>query len=288
MSSTVKFTKPKSRQTTVFVRYTILIIFAIIMSYPLLWLVGASFKSNHEIFSSASIFPSHIDFSSYVNGWKTKTEYTFTTYFFNTFKYVIPKVILTTISSTMVAYGFARFPIFGKKIWFSCMMLTILLPPSVLMVPQYLMFREFGWLDSYLPLVVPTAFAVQGFFVFMVTQFLRGIPRDMEEAAIIDGANSFQVLIYVVIPLIKPAIISVALFQFMWSMNDFLGPLIYISSVENYPVSLALKIAMDVTEATNWNEILAMSVVTLLPSIIIFFMAQRTFVEGISSGAIKS
>ncbi len=278
----------QKRQIAAILRYVILIIFAIIMSYPLLWLVGASFKSNHEIFSSASVFPSNIDFSSYINGWKTKTEYTFLTYFLNTFKYVIPKVILTTISSILVAYGFARFPIPGKKIWFSCMMLTILLPTSVLMVPQYLMYKEFGWLDTFFPLVVPTAFAVQGFFVFMVTQFLRGIPIDMEEAAIIDGASSFQVLFYVVVPLIKPAIISVALFQFMWSMNDFLGPLIYISSVDKYPVSLALKMAMDVTEATNWNEILAMSVVTLIPSITIFFMAQKTFVEGISSGAIKS
>ncbi len=288
MSKKHLLTRSQKSQMAVFVRYAILISFAIVMSYPLLWLVGASFKSNHEIFSSASIFPSHIDFSSYINGWKTKTEYTFLVYFLNTFKYVIPKVILTTISSVMVAYGFARYPIFGKKIWFTCMMITILLPTSVLMVPQYLMFREFKWLDSYLPLIVPTAFAVQGFFVFMVTQFLRGVPIDMEEAAIIDGANAVQVLYYIVIPLIKPAIISVALFQFMWSMNDFLGPLIYVSSVEKYPVSLALKIAMDVTEATNWNEILAMSVVTLLPSIFIFFMAQRNFVEGISSGAIKS
>ncbi|KAE9776513.1 ABC transporter permease subunit, partial [Escherichia coli] len=138
-----------------------------------------------------------------VNGWKTGTEYNFGHYMLNTFKYVIPKVILTIISSTIVAYGFARFEIPWKKFWFATLITTMLLPSTVLLIPQYLMFREMGMLNSYMPLYLPLAFATQGFFVFMLIQFLRGVPRDMEEAAQIDGCNSFQVLWYVVVPILK-------------------------------------------------------------------------------------
>jgi oligogalacturonide transport system permease protein len=121
----------------------------------------------------------------------------------------------------------------------------------------------------------------------MLIQFLRGVPRDMEEAAQIDGCNSLQVLWYVVVPILKPAIISVALFQFMWSMNDFIGPLIYVYSVDKYPIALALKMSIDVTEGAPWNEILAMASISILPSIIVFFLAQRYFVQGVTSSGIK-
>ena len=129
--------------------------------------------------------------------------------------------------------------------------------------------------------------AGDAFFVFMLVQFLRAIPRDMEEAARVDGANTFQTLIFIVVPMLAPALISVCLFQFMWTMNDFLGPLIYISSVDKYPVSLALKLSIDTTESFQWNRILAMSVLTILPSLIVFFMAQKYFIEGISTGGVK-
>jgi len=134
---------------------------------------------------------------------------------------------------------------------------------------------------------VPSALAGDAFFVFMLVQFLRAIPRDMEEAARVDGANTIQTLIFIVVPLIMPALISVCLFQFMWTMNDFLGPLIYISSVEKYPVSLALKLSIDTTEAFEWNRVLAMSVLTLAPALAVFFVAQKYFIDGISSGGIK-
>ncbi|MBD3744184.1 carbohydrate ABC transporter permease [Klebsiella pneumoniae] len=204
----------------------------------------------------------------------------------NTFKYVIPKVVLTIISSTIVAYGFARFEIPWKKFWFATLITTMLLPSTVLLIPQYLMFREMGMLNSYLPLYLPLAFATQGFFVFMLIQFLRGVPRDMEEAAQIDGCNSIQCC-GMWWCRSSPAIISVALFQFMWSMNDFIGPLIYVYSVDKYPIALALKMSIDVTEGAPWNEILAMASISILPSIIVFFLAQRYFVQGVTSSGIK-
>ena len=269
------------------VRYLLLSVVGFIMLYPLIWLIGASFKTNAEIFSSPGFIPRNPTFQGYIEGWKTSTAYTFATFFWNTFLIIAPKVIGTAISCTAVAYGFARFDFPGKKILFASLIATLLLPNVVTRIPQYLLFRDIGWLDTFLPLWVPSALAGDAFFVFMLVQFLRAIPRDMEEAARVDGASTWQTLIFVVVPLLTPALISVCLFQFMWSMNDFLGPLIYISSVDKYPVSLALKLSIDATEAFEWNRILAMSVLALTPSLVVFFIAQKYFIEGISAGGVK-
>ncbi len=268
-------------------RYGVLIGVGLLMLYPLLWMVGAAFKPNREIFDSIGFWPQSPTLEGFVEGWRTGTEHTFGTYLLNTFEIIVPKVIVTVISSVVVAFGFARFRVPGRRVLFALLIATVLLPKSVLLIPQYLMFRELGWLDTFLPLYVPAAFATEGFFVFMIVQFMRSVPLEMEEAAVIDGCNSLQVLLYVVVPVIMPAIISVALFQFMWSMNDFLQPLIYLSSVEKYPVSLALKLAIDVTEATSWNQVLAMSTIAVLPSIVLFYAAQKYFVEGITVGSVK-
>jgi oligogalacturonide transport system permease protein len=270
-----------------FVRYTVLFLMGLVMLYPMIWLVGASFKSNAEVFTEIGFWPSRFDFSAYVKGWKTSSEYTFATYFLNSFLIIIPKVIVTVISCVLVAYAFARFDFWGKKFLFSVMVGTMMLPLIILRLPQYLMFKEFGWVDTYLPLIIPSAFATDTFFVFMLVQFLRGIPRDMEEAAQIDGCNALQLLWYILVPILKPAIISVVVFQFIWSMNDFMGPLIYLSSVENYPVSLALKMSIGATEEVEWASVIAISVVALVPSLVVFFLAQRHFIEGAASSGIK-
>ncbi len=268
-------------------RYAVLVAIGLLMLYPLFWMIGGAFKPNHEIFSSIGFIPQQPTLEGFVKGWQTSTEYTFGTYLLNTFEIIVPKVFVTVVSSVLVAFGFARFNVPGKRILFALLIATVLLPKSVLLVPQYLMFRELGWLDSFLPLYVPAAFATEGFFVFMIVQFMRSFPPDMEEAAVMDGCNSLQVLWHVIVPVIMPAIVSVALFQFMWSMNDFLSPLIYLSSVEKYPVALALKLSIDVTEATSWNQILAMSTIALAPSLLLFFAAQKYFVEGITVGSVK-
>jgi oligogalacturonide transport system permease protein len=258
------------------------------MLYPILWLVGASFKSNSEIFSSIGFIPKKVDFTPYAKGWVTGTQYTFTTYFLNTFKIVIPKVIVTVISAVLTAYGFARFKFPGKKVLFGILISTMFLPHIVTRIPMYLFWNKLGMLDRVVPLVVPSAFAVDTFFVFMLIQFMRSIPRELDEAATIDGCGPFRILIEIIIPILKPAIISTALFQFMWTMNDFMGPLIYISTVKKYPVSIALKMAMDTTSGSfDWNQIIAMSIIALVPSILLFLFAQKYFVEGISTSGIK-
>jgi len=272
---------------TRWVRYLVLALVAFVMLYPLLWLIGASFKSNQQICTEVGFWPQSIDFKAYAKGWKTSTEYTFATYFLNSFLITIPRIIVTVISCVLVAYAFARFDFWGKKFLFSVMVATMMLPLIVLRLPQYLVFRELGWLDSYLPMIVPSAFATDTFFIFMLVQFLRSIPRDMEEAAQIDGCNSLQLLWHIIVPMLKPAIISVIVFQFIWTMNDFMGPLIYLASVEKYPVSLALKMSIGATEEVEWANVIAISVVALIPSVAVFFAAQRHFIEGATSSGIK-
>ena len=268
-------------------RYTLLLFVGFVMLYPLIWLVGASFKTNSEIFSGAGFWPQQPTVDGYVKGWETSTPYTFGRFFWNSFLIIMPKVIGTAISCTLAAYAFARFDFPFKKLFFGSVIAILLLPNVVTRIPQYMLFRDLGWLDTFLPLWVPSAFAGDAFFVFMLVQFLRSLPPDMEEAARVDGANSLQTLLYIVVPMLAPALISVCLFQFMWTMNDFLGPLIYLSSVDKYPVSLALKLSIDTTEAFEWNRILAMSVLTITPALVVFFAAQRYFIEGISCGGIK-
>ncbi|TCW34987.1 oligogalacturonide ABC transporter membrane protein [Thermohydrogenium kirishiense] len=269
-------------------RYIILTVGAIIMLYPILWLIGASFKTNSEIFTSIGIIPKTMNFSPYIKGWITQTQYTFTTYFINSFKIVIPKVIFTVFSSVITAYAFSRFDIPYKNLLFSALISTMFLPQIVTRIPLYLLFKQVNLLDTFVPLYANDIFANEAFFVFLLIQFFRTIPKEIDEAAVIDGCNSFELLIKVLVPNLKPAIISVVLFQFLWSMDDFMGPLIYISSVEKYPVSLALRMAIDNTGSIiQWNQIIAMSLIALLPSIILFLSAQKYFVEGIVTTGLK-
>lgn len=271
-------------------RYLILIAVGFIMIYPMIWMLGASFKSsNNEIFSSMGFIPKNPTLDGYKKGWQS-TEYTFITYMLNTFKIVIPKVIGTVISATITAYGFARFQFKGKNMLYALLLSTLFLPQVVLNIPQYLLFRDMGWLTpalSYMPLIVPAFFATDTYFVFMLVQFLRGIPYELEEAAKIDGCNSFQTLLFVITPVLKPSIVSAALFQFMWSSNDFMGPLIYVKTVSKYTASLGLRLSMDADAGFEWNKVLAMSIVTIIPSLIVFFAAQKQFVDGVTAGSVK-
>ena len=166
---------------------------------------------------------------------------------------------------------------------------TLFLPQVVLNVPQYLLYNKFGWVDSpfYLAIWVHCAFATETYFVYQLVQFMRNVPRDLDEAAAIDGCSSFQTLYKVIVPMLGPALVSCALFQFMWSCNDFMGPLLYVSTPGKYPMSLFVKLSMDGDTGFAWNKILALSLISILPQLIVFFCAQDQFVEGISAGAVK-
>ena len=278
------------RTIQVVIRYTVLIAVGIFMIYPLLWMVGATFKPNNEIFSGLNILPKKATFEGYLNAMKNYGgDINIWKAMLNTYSYVIPAVIFTIVSSTLTAYGFGRFKFFGRSVLFAILMSTLFLPQVVLNVPQYIMYNIFGWVGSklYLPLIVPSMFATETYFVFMLIQFLRNIPKELEEAAKIDGCNEIQTLIKVIVPMLKPALVSWALFKFMWASNDFLGPLLYVNNPAKYPATIFVKLAMDSDAGFAWNRILSTSLISILPSIIIFFIAQNQFVEGISAGGVK-
>ncbi|CAN7349190.1 carbohydrate ABC transporter permease [Paenibacillus sp. LjRoot56] len=264
-----------------------LTIFGLIMVYPLIWLFFASFKANNEIFGTLSLFPKHVVWNSYAKGWQGSGQFTFGVFLFNTIKMVVPVVLFTLLSSTVVAYGFARFNFPLKNVLFAIMISTLMLPNAVIIIPRYILFKEFGWLNSYLPFTIPALFACYPFFIFMLVQFFRGLPRELDESATIDGCNSFSILTRILLPLCKPALFSAAIFQFIWTWNDFFNSLIYINSVKKFTLALGLRMSLDVSSAAMWNEVMAMSIVAIVPCVMIFFFAQKYFVEGIATTGLK-
>ncbi len=268
--------------------YIILTLIAAVMIYPLLWLIGASFKSNEEIFSSAWFMPSDFDFSVYKKAWETATPYSMGHYFFNTFLIIIPKTVFAVFSSTVVGYGFARFDFPLKKFFFALLMCSMFMPSIVTVMPSYLMWGVFGLLDTYIPLTLPSLFAAEGTFVFMIVQFMKGIPKEFDEAARIDGCGTIGTLIHIIVPCIRPVLVSISIFTFLWTMNDFINPLIMISSVEKYPISLALRLSSDSTgNGYEQSKLIAMSVIGLIPSITVFAVAQKKFIGGITTGGLS-
>ncbi|MDD3424879.1 carbohydrate ABC transporter permease, partial [Sphaerochaeta sp.] len=184
--------------------------------------------------------------------------------------------------------GFARFEFPFKKTLFTIMLSTMMLPATVILIPRYIFFRNLGWLDSYLPFIVPAMLGCFPFFNFMMVQFFRGLPLELDESGKLDGCNSFIILKDLLLPLCKSAIFSVIVFQFVWTWNDFLNVLIYISSVAKYPVALGLRMTMDISTEFDWNQILAMSLISIAPPIVLFFAAQKYFVEGIATTGMKN
>jgi oligogalacturonide transport system permease protein len=281
-------TRELKNKINLILRYATLIIVGYFMIYPLIWMIFATFKSNAEMFSSISLLPKEWKFDAYTDLGKTiGGQINLFKSMINTYTFVIPKVAFTVISSVITAYAFGRFEFIGKKAMFVVMMSTLFLPQVVLNAPQYVIFNQLGWMNSYMPIVIPSLFAVDTYFVFMLIQFLRGIPRELDEAAEIDGCNALKRLVYVIVPMLKPAVVSCALFQFMWSSNDFMGPLIYVNKVEKYPASIFVKMSMDADAGVAWNRILAVSLIVILPSLVVFFLSQDTFVEGITAGGVK-
>lgn len=271
-----------------FLTYFLLSAGSLIMLYPLLWLIGGSFKSNDELYSSVWFMPSHFDLSVYINAWKTVTPFNMGHYFINTFGIILPKIFLTIVSSVLTAYGFARFDFPFRKLFFALLMGAMFMPAIVTVMPMYMMWSSLDMLDSYIPLTIPSLFAVEGTFVFMLIQFFKGVPREFDEAARIDGCNTLQTLYYVIVPCISPVIVSISVFTFLWTMNEFLTPLIMISSVEKYPLSLLLRLSADSTgDGYELCKLLAMSVLGLLPSIAVFAIAQKKFVGGITAGGLS-
>ena len=264
----------------------VVIILGFFMLYPILWMIANSFKANREIFNSFSLIPSAFNFDNYIRGWKYNNAITFSTFFKNSFLYTSIATAGAVTASACVAYGFARIRFWGNSVFYGIMFLTLMLSYQVIMVPQFIIFQKIGWVNTFLPLIVPQ-FGGQAFFIFLMVQFIRGIPKELDQSAMIDGCGKFSIFLRIIFPLIKPALITSAIFSFYWRWDDFLGPLLYLNRPRNFTVSLALRMFSDPATSTDWGAIFAMGTLSLIPVFLIFIVFQKYIVQGMVTSGLK-
>jgi multiple sugar transport system permease protein len=275
----------RARVTSV-VKHLALIATATLMLYPVLWMVVSSLRPKDQIFQEPGLLLTDIQAGNYPDGWTALAD-PFSTYMMNSAIVVLGAIVGNLVSCSMAAYAFARLEFFGRKPLFAIMLMTIMLPVHVVIVPQYILFSELGWLNTFLPLIVPKLLATDAFFVFLMVQFIRGIPRELDDAARIDGCGHGGIFLRVILPLMTPALATTAIFTFIWTWNDFFSQLIYLTDPDKYTVPVALRSFMDATTGTSWGSMFAMSVVSLVPVFLAFLIGQRFLVRGIATTGIK-
>ena len=277
--------RPQLNTRTV-VYHAFVLAFGFIMLYPLLWMIASSFKPADEVFSTVTaLVPRHVTLENYVQGWAGFGGISFATFFRNSLIYSVAGTILVVCSSTLSAYGFARLRFAGRGIWFVLMLLTLMLPIQVQVVPEYIVFSKLGLLNTFWPLLLPRI-GGQAFFIFMIMQFIRGIPRELDDAASIDGCGEVGIFWRIIVPLITPALVTAAIFSFYFTWGDFLSPLIYLNDPRLYTISVALRTFSDPAGVTNWGAIFAMATLALVPVFAVFVFFQRYLVHGISTAGL--
>ncbi len=261
--------------------------FGFCMVYPVLWMISGAFKDNQQILNGGlTLFPSTVIKTNFATGWKGFGGITFGTFFKNS-------VILTTIatfgtlmSSAFVSYALSRIKFKGRGFWFSCMLATMMLPGQVIMIPSFLIWHKLKLVGTYAPLILPYFFG-QAFFIYQMMQFMKGIPRELDEAAKIDGCSKYGLFFRIILPLLKPSIITTIIIQFYWKWDDYMGPLLYLSNPKKIPVSLAIKQFADATSTTDYGAMFAMSSLSLIPVFLIFLFFNRYLVQGIGTSGLK-
>ncbi len=265
----------------------VIIVLGVGMLYPVAWLISASFKETNTIFSDQGLIPSAFTLDNYVKGWSGIGIVGFGRFFMNSFAISALCVAANVVFCSLTAYAFARLKFKARTFWFTVMMLTMMLPGHVTTIPRYVIFRSLGWLNSLLPMVVPRFFAVDAFFIFLLVQFIRSLPKDLDESAHIDGCGKLGIYTKIIMPLSVPALITTMLFTFLWTWDDFFNQLLYLSTPEKYTVPMGLRLFIDATGISSWGPMFAMSVLSLVPCFILFFSLQRYFVQGIATTGIK-
>ncbi|WP_018637639.1 carbohydrate ABC transporter permease [Parafrankia elaeagni] len=263
-------------------RHAGLITAGLVMLYPVLWLVVSSLRPTELIFREPGIVLDHLETSNYTDGWSALAN-PFGTYMINSVIVVMGCIVGNLVACSMAAYAFARLDFRGRRLWFSIMLVSIMLPIHVVIVPQYILFSQLGWVNTFIPLILPKVLATDAFFVFLMVQFIRGIPRELDEAARIDGCGHVRIFLRVILPLMVPALATTAVFTFIWTWNDFFSQLIYLTKPEMYTVPLGLRAFMDATSTTSWGPMFAMSVLSLVPVFVVFLLGQRFLIKGIAT-----
>ncbi|MFE3858622.1 carbohydrate ABC transporter permease [Streptomyces griseorubiginosus] len=263
-----------------------LVILAVIL-YPVIWVLGASFKPSKDIIASIDLLPAKpvwANFSGLADG---ISGISISTFFVNSLIYAGLAVAGVVLSSSLTAYAFAKIRFAGRNLLFTLMIGTLLLPYHVLLIPQYVMFRKLELVDTLVPLVAGKFLATEAFFVFLMVQFMRGLPRELDEAAKLDGCGHLRTYWSIVLPLCRPALITSAIFTFINAWNDFMGPLIYLNTPDKYTVSLGLMMFRDQEGISNYGSMIAMSLVALIPVIAFFMAFQRYLIDGMATSGLK-
>jgi multiple sugar transport system permease protein len=268
--------------------HVLVMIGAFIMIYPLLWMVLSSFKPKDLVLpTSGQLIPTIWTLDNYTQGWKGFMGYTFATYFLNSFFISLTSTFGTLFSSSLVAYALQRLQFRGKRILFGLVLSTMMLPAQILMIPQFMWYRHLNWVGTYFPMILPYFFAIQGFFVYLIMNFIDGIPKDLDEAAKIDGCSYYVTFFRIILPLIVPALVTSAIFSFIWRWDDYLSALLYVNKASMRPVSLALQLFNDPSSGSDIGATLAMSTLSIVPATVLFLIFQKSLVEGIASTGIK-
>lgn len=261
--------------------------FGLLMIYPVLWMVSGSLKNNTEILNGGmDLIPYHWRIENFTNGYKGFGGISFQIFFQNSLLVASISTLATVLSSSCVAYAFSRVPFKGRNLWFMAMIGTMMLPSQIILVPQYIIYDKLHLVGTYLPLLLPHFFG-QAFFIYQMMQFGAGIPRDLDEAAIIDGCSKYSIFTRIFLPLLKPSIVTTIIIQFYWKWDDFMSPMIYLSKPNLYTASVAIKNFADSTSTTDYGAMFAMSTLSLVPVFLIFLFFNRYLVEGISGSGIK-
>nr|WP_307721126.1 carbohydrate ABC transporter permease [Streptomyces otsuchiensis] len=266
--------------------HLVLILFGLMMLYPLLWMISSSLKPEEIIFREQGLIPTSITFDNFVNGWNA-LRHPFSHYLFNSAVITAGAVVGNLLACSLAAYAFARLEFPFKKFWFAVMLGTIMLPLHVVLVPQYILFSELGWINTFYPLIVPKFLATDAFFIFLMVQFIRTLPRDLDEAALIDGAGHWRIFSRIIIPLSTPALATTAIFTFIWTWNDFLSQLIFLTNPDMHTVPVALRTFLDSSGDSSWGPMFAMSVIALGPIFGFFLAGQKYLVRGIATSGLK-
>ena len=255
----------------------------VVLLYPVAWLVSMSFKPAGEIVSSLSLLPKTIIFSNYADAFHGNAGVSVWQFFANSMLVALGCVVGNVISCSLAAYAFAKMRFRMRGPLFAFMIATIMLPYHVTLIPQYTIFQKLGLVDTFVPLILPKFLATDAFFVFLIVQFMRGLPQSLTEAARIDGCGPIRAFSSIVLPLSKPALTTTAIFTFIWTWNDFLMQLIYLNDPKKYTLPLALRLYVDQTSETSYGPMFAMSVLTLVPIVLFFFAFQRLLVDGVAT-----
>ncbi|TDB78076.1 carbohydrate ABC transporter permease [Micromonospora sp. KC723] len=258
-----------------------------VVLYPILWVLAATFKPTEDIIGSLQLLPTRVTTTNYDRAVEGIAGISVGRFFWNSTLLAVLSVVGTVASSALAAYAFARLRFRGHGVMFVLMISTLLLPFHVLIIPQYVVFQKLGLVDTYAPLLLGKFLAAEAFFVFLMVQFMRGIPYELDESAKIDGAGHWAIFWNILLPLSRPAIITTSIFTFIWTWNDFFGPLIYLSTPEKYPLPLALQLFIDETAGSDFGALMAMSMLALVPVILFFLFFQRFLVEGVSTSGLK-